>query len=158
MQIAALEALPTDWIYSFVMEDEPIPFSPAFEDLGLEHHLFLNNFGTLGFVFALMPLIYLGLFFASYCACCRCWRRCKKKLNRQMYWGVLLRSIIEGYVISLTCCLINMRMIDLSSESTKWTFGNSIITLIVFPILMIFPFYGVYHMNKYREKLNDASI
>ena len=59
MKIAAIEVIPTDLIYAYFSEVEGIPFSSTFEELGFEHHLVLNNFGTLGFILAIMPLAYV---------------------------------------------------------------------------------------------------
>ena len=67
MQVAAMEALPTDWIYSFIMKVEGKPVSEEFAALGIDHHLILNNFGTLGFVFGILPFVYITIGLASYC-------------------------------------------------------------------------------------------
>ena len=158
MQIAAMEALPTDWIYSFVTDVEGRPVTPVFEDLGFEHHLILNNFGTMGFVFAMLPFVYLIIFVASYCRACRCCRRCTKRARNYLYWSILLRLTIEGYVIGLICSLINMINLDLSRETDNWTFGNSVITLVIFPMLILFPIYCIWFMNKYRLSLNTDSM
>ena len=67
MEIASLEALPTEWIYGFFSQVGGRPLSPIFKDMGLEHHLILNNYGTLGFIFAMMPFLYLLAFIAGKC-------------------------------------------------------------------------------------------
>ena len=59
MSIAAFEAIPTDDIYAQISTVEGVPRTGMFETIGLEHHLFLNNFGTLGFVICSLPFIYL---------------------------------------------------------------------------------------------------
>ena len=64
-KIASFELVPTDMIYEEVFNSDPeggIPVSPIFENIGLEHHLLMNNFGTLGFFFALYPFFYLTYF------------------------------------------------------------------------------------------------
>mmetsp|Transcript_5385 Transcript_5385/g.7207 ORF Transcript_5385/g.7207 Transcript_5385/m.7207 type:complete len:122 (+) Transcript_5385:444-809(+) len=114
MMIASLEAIPTDLIYSFFTDVEGRPLSPIYEEIGLEHHLILNNYGTLGFVFACLPFLYLLHKLAEPCQACRCCRKFAKKLGKKLYWGILLRLIIEGWVIGLLSCLINLRDIDLS--------------------------------------------
>ena len=58
MMIAAVELIPTELIYSKVSSVEPQPLSSSFEELGLQHHLILDNFGTLGFMFAILPFLY----------------------------------------------------------------------------------------------------
>lgn len=45
MWIAAVEMIPTDYIYDKMADiEEAIPISSTFEELGFEHHLILNNF------------------------------------------------------------------------------------------------------------------
>ena len=58
MMIAAFEVIPTDAIYERLSSVEGNPISSAFEQLGFEHHLIMNNFGTLGFTFAFLPILY----------------------------------------------------------------------------------------------------
>ena len=55
-KIAAFELVPTDTIYEELFDSDPLsgtPVSPIFENIGFEHHLVMNNFGTLGFFLAL---------------------------------------------------------------------------------------------------------
>ena len=65
MLVAAFESIPTDDIYaSFFTVDEGRPLNSNFETLGFEHHLLLNNFGSLGFIlvfiiFPSYPLYYI---------------------------------------------------------------------------------------------------
>ena len=62
MWVAAAEVIPTDPIYTNLFDAtvEGIPLSPNFADIGLEHHLFLSNFGTLGFLLIfIVPLVYI---------------------------------------------------------------------------------------------------
>ena len=57
MMIAAFEFLPTDGWYESWFNSDPEagePFSDKFAEIGLEHHLTMNNMGTLGFMVALL--------------------------------------------------------------------------------------------------------
>ena len=62
MSVAAFEAIPTETIYFELFDSDPDagnPLTPVFEAIGFEHHLLLNNFGTLGVsFFAIMPFFY----------------------------------------------------------------------------------------------------
>ena len=111
-----MEALPTDWMYSFLSDIEGKPLSPVFEELGFEHHMMLNNYGTLGFVFLSMPLAYIIHCFSSSCSNIKCCIRFSRSFGRKIYWGIMLRMIIEGYVIGLLSCLINARSLDFTQE------------------------------------------
>ena len=64
-KIASFELVPTDMIYEWAFSSDPeggSPVSPIFENIGLEHHLLMNNFGTLGFFASLYPFFYLAYF------------------------------------------------------------------------------------------------
>mmetsp|Transcript_15839 Transcript_15839/g.21453 ORF Transcript_15839/g.21453 Transcript_15839/m.21453 type:complete len:90 (+) Transcript_15839:966-1235(+) len=82
MQIAAMEALPTDWMYSFLSSKEGRPMSPTFEEIGFEHHLFMNNSGSMGVFLACLPFLYLIHYMSTKCESSKCCRRCSKKLGK----------------------------------------------------------------------------
>ena len=58
MNIAAVELIPTETIYAYFSDTVGQPLSSSFEEVGFEHHLIMDNFGTLGFLFALLPFAY----------------------------------------------------------------------------------------------------
>ena len=59
MQIAACEFIPTEMIYSLISSIVGQPPNLSFAQVGFEHHLVMNNFGTLGFILGLLPLFYV---------------------------------------------------------------------------------------------------
>ena len=112
MMIAAVELIPTELIYSKVSSVEPQPLSTTFEELGFQHHLVLDNFGTLGFMFATLPLVYT---FELVSRCFIRSKRCKRfstRLHEKLYVGYLLRLIIQSYVVGIICCFLNLRKLD----------------------------------------------
>ena len=157
LQIASMEALPTDWIYSFFSKIPGEPISPIFEDMGFEHHLMLNNYGTLGFVFAMMPLLYFVHAVASFSQyqCCAKFRR---NLGKKIYWGTLLRMLIEGYVIGLISCLINIRSLDFTEDQDRWTQFNSILSVIVITLLTLFPIIAIRLLLKNFRRLGEQNM
>lgn len=157
MEIAAMEAIPTDQIYETISDVEAKPLKPSFEDIGFDHHLILNNYGTMGFVLVMLPFLYAFHAFSDSCKRCDCWRPKRHKLGKMLYWGTLLRCIIEGYVIGFICCLINLKQLDFSLEH-KWTYANSIISCILLPFWLVFPFVTVYLMVKNHKSLAHPSI
>ena len=51
MTIAAFDAIPTEDLYEeYFYDGEAFPINENFEKSGFEHHLLLNNFGSLGIV------------------------------------------------------------------------------------------------------------
>lgn len=134
--------------------EEGIPISSTFEELGFEHHLILNNFGTLGFLLSMLPLAYamFWLLEGFRRSSCKCYKRFMKRLNRQLYWSLILRVLIESYLIGLICSLLNVRLLDLSSDSNRWKFANQVITLIILPVLCLFPgLSAIFMITRWRK-------
>mmetsp|Transcript_46320 Transcript_46320/g.61322 ORF Transcript_46320/g.61322 Transcript_46320/m.61322 type:complete len:231 (+) Transcript_46320:378-1070(+) len=84
--------------------------------------------------------------------------KCKKKVNRFLYWGFVLRLILESYIIGFICSLINLSSLDLSTDADRWTRTNSYVTLFVFALLILFPFWGAYLMLTRFEVLHDRNM
>ena len=84
MSIAAFEIIPTEILYSRFSNVEGIPLSEEFEELGFEHHLILDNFGTLGVVFVSLPIAYMlnGIFTPYRKSFCDCFKRLQKRISR----------------------------------------------------------------------------
>ena len=61
-------------------------------------------------------------------------------MHRNIFWGALLRMIMEGYIIGLISCLCNMRELEFNSDKAdNWTVANSVMTMIILPVLGLFP-------------------
>ena len=144
MSLAAFEAIPTELIYELLFyQGEAYPINQNFEVIGFEHHLFLNNFGSIGFVCAIYSLLYiLYTVTKNCCECLKCCRRLNVKLERALYWNGTLRIIIESYTIGLICCLLNAMHLDFSSED-NWVYMNTILTVIFLPFLLLWPILAV---------------
>ena len=77
-------------------------------------------------------------------------------VNKKLFWGILLRIIIESYVIGFICCLLNIVVIreeSLAPNAEDWTKANSIFVLIVFPTLCLFPFVSACYLYKNFDNL-----
>ena len=81
MQIAAFETIPTEEIYEKWTDVVGQPINDNFEAIGFEHHLLLDNFGTLGVIFACFPFLYAVYFCISPCKGIYCCRKTAKKLR-----------------------------------------------------------------------------
>lgn len=83
--IAAAELIPTDYIYLewFKADIEGNPIETNFEDLGFEHHLLLNNFGTLGFfLLFILPVLYIVHWITDIFQGNKCCRRISIRLGK----------------------------------------------------------------------------
>ena len=94
MTIASVDLIPTEIIYGFVSDTKGEPLSLAFEEIGLEHHLILNNFGTLGFIFALLPFAYLLHLITKICNGVFCCQKFSNFLQKHLYFNFLIRLAI----------------------------------------------------------------
>ena len=147
MLVAAFESIPTDDIYaSLFTVDEGRPINSNFETLGFEHHILLNNFGSLGFivVFIILPSYPLYYIMKQF-HWVRCCRKSAKRLRKYLFWGALLRILLESYVIGYICCAVMSLELGFSHVS-NWTYYNSVLTVIIFPILIVFPFISAIFM------------
>ena len=75
------------------------------------------NLGTM-FVFYLI-YIFIAMFIAPSLLCCRTRskriKKCSKKLNKAVYWGVLLTLLNESYIIAIVCVMINLKIFSMDS-------------------------------------------
>ena len=79
-------------------------------------------------------------------------------MQKRLYWGVILRMMIEGYVIGLLSCLINMKSLDFTEDQDRWTFANSIISVVVLVILTMFPIIAARFLVRNRFQLSKPSM
>ena len=156
MKVAAFEMIPTDSIYEKFSDAEGRPVTEQFETIGFEHHLLLNNFGTLGVLFGSLPLFYAFYYCISPCKGIYCCRRTAKKLRRYLFWKSALRLTIECYIIGLICCLINARELEFSDYEDRWTWLNSVLTCIVLPIFCLFPVFILRFFCKHSGKQYES--
>jgi len=147
MQIAAMEAIPTDLIYEQFSQIEGIPMNDKFEEIGFEHHLVLNNFGTLGFVLAILPFLYVLHACTNIFQGIKCCRKFSKKLGTKLYYAIVLRTIMESFVIGLICTFVGLINMDFS-RNDNWTYINSIVSIITLVMFGIFPIWGLYFLLK----------
>lgn len=155
MAIAAFELIPTDLIYQYAFNSDPdegVPVNQDFADLGFDHHLMMQNFGTLGFFFVLLIPLYLFDYLLGKCKGIKCCRKFGKRLERTLYWSIILRTIIESFIIGFICCLINVKNLDLSRED-NWTYANSILSIVIGPIFCLFPVLGVIFLYRNWRQL-----
>ena len=147
MMIAAFELVPTDDIYENIDDAgvEAVALNDRYEQIGLEHWLYLSNQGTFGFIIAASMLVYM----IYYCLICfksvKCCRKTIKSLEQRLFWGFTLRLIIESYIITFICCLLNLRKLDFSLEY-NWILSNSIIAVVSLPIFALFPVIAICYM------------
>ena len=158
-QIAAFEVIPTEEIYDKAFTVIIVEaFTPYFETIGLEHVLLFQNFGTLGFVIAAQPIIYITYYIMASCAGrIKCCKRNSRKLGRILFWNSLLRLVIESFVIGILCCLLNARELEFDTEN-KWTYANAVLTLIFLPIFAFFPIISGLCMCRGFKKLENEDV
>lgn len=114
--------------------------------------MLINNFGTLGLILFVILFCYFLYFLIYQFRQYRCCRRLGKRAAGVLFWSILLRMIIESYIIGMICCLCNLQSLDFS-EGDAWTVANSVITLILSPVIFVFPFAAAISMFKHFKEL-----
>ena len=160
MTIAAFELIPTDIIYEKLFDSDPDdgqPIDMNFSDLGFEHHLLMQNFGTLGFFSAMLIPVYMISFVIRCFRKYKCCGRMYQKLAKKLYWSIVLRTIIESYVIGLICCFVNVMNLDFSRED-YWTYTNAILTVIIGTLFILFPIIATFYMFVNWNQLDSMRV
>ena len=104
-----------------------------------------------------MPFQYAFYYIILNFKCLKCCRKFRKYLDKKLFWGAIIRLMIESYGIGFICILLNVRELDLSNDDT-WTYLNSVLTLIALPAFIIFPVVGVFIMCKKFTRLSEKVV
>ena len=95
---------------------------------------FLNNIGSLGIMFVLLALLYLIWPFVS------CFRRklpaISHSIESSLYWSLILRTVIEAYIVLILCVLINFKSL---TWTDTWECFNSALSIAMIFLLVVFP-------------------
>ena len=149
--IANFDIIPTDAVFDliFVWPEED-PFNQSFESFGLESYYAIANLGT---VFAVV-IVYLILMIIQFTA----WvfaskmRRAKKvseKLSNFLYWGGIIRLLMEGFLEMIIATMLNVRR-------NNWDMTYSLLLSNIFSwlmtlILTLFPVWIICFYSSRRE-------
>ena len=141
MQIAAFDAIPTDDIYDKIANAENFgdPINSNFETVGLEQLLLLPNFGSLGVVILVYPFLYITYYMLGFCDACKSCRKKRKALGKQLFWGALIRLIIESLPIGILCCAVNLTEMNFDPKGDNFVFANAVMTVFFTSVFVIFP-------------------
>lgn len=74
-----------------------------------------------------------------------------------MYWGIIIRTIIESHIIGFICCIINVKRAD-HSVTDAWTEVNTYLSYIVLPIYVLFPVAAIFYMYRQHESLGQQDL
>ena len=107
----------------------------------------LLNFGSLGMVLMMYPLLYIYQFLIAFCSFSDRCRRHRRKLGDNLYWGALLRLLIESYMIGILGCFLNIEIISFdSANSSTWQILNAYFTVLMTFVFGIFPIATIGYM------------
>ena len=108
---------------------------------------------------AAFPFLYTYHFLSRCFLSVKCCKSITKWLGNQLYYGALMRMIIESYVIGIISCMLNLRWIYLSNEETdNWSKANTFVTLVVLPLYLLFPLLGICLIKKNQNKWNNKKV
>ena len=123
----------------------------------MEHHLTMNNLGTLGFIMIIILLLFVVTAIFSCCKSIKCCEKVYRRLESALYYNIILRTIMESFVIGVMCTLINLKQIDFSMDD-RWTFANTVITIILSTIYALFPIFAALYMLGNWELISHQYI
>ena len=85
----------------------------------------------------------------------RCYKAAKR-MGRNLYWGTVIRAVIESHTIGFICCLINLKAAESQSgEQDWWTAANTNLTYAVLTLFILFPVFSVIFMLKNHSRLHE---
>jgi hypothetical protein len=117
--------------------------------------MIVNNLGSMWFVCLLQPGFFLIFAFVNFCLFRNralrffpCWLRCRKRYKpkldeyfKNLFWNNLIKFVDQQYEILCVMCMIGFTSLRLDSSYTAGEIYCSWFVLIVFPILLIYPFF-----------------
>ena len=83
-------------------------------------------------------------------------------MRRKLYYGNLIRLIIESFVIGMICSLISMKVIlsrdghQPNEERDLWTQANEIIAYIATSVFILFPILGTVFLHRRFDQLQET--
>lgn len=126
VEIANFDILPTDDLFAKIFDfpDEG-GFNLNFESIDIGSYYAIENLGTVFLIFNIYVVLsviqLVGYIFSERVRCCR---KVSKKISGFLYWGGILRLLMEGYLETLLCTMLNLYLI--SREWTNTTVAYSI--------------------------------
>lgn len=149
MQIAAFDVLPTDAFYDdyFSMEAKEA-VNDNFDALGFNSMWFLYNMGSLTLSWVCIPLLALPIFLLR---CVKCITRLSPTLNkmhtnldRWMFWQFPITVLNQSCLIVYMCCLINLLLIDFSSDKI-----STVSAIVMLCVVVVAPIRLTYRLARY---------
>lgn len=86
-----------------------------------------------------------------------CCFKVSKWLEGKLFWSAYIRLMMESYIIGFICCLLNIRQLDFGSGDS-YTVFNSVLTVIVLPIYVLFPILHIAFMYKNFKSLGQSQM
>ena len=108
----------------------------------------------MGVIALFIPIIYL---ISPITRCCESDHRVSKlrrNLNKSLYWGFMLRGLVEAYIIIAICALINFKQLQLDGD---WEVVNTALSISMLLGLISFPIFISMFLHKNKYRLSDKS-
>ena len=156
VEIANFDVLPTDALFAEIFDfPEDGSFNMNFETTGLESYYAIENLGTVFLIFniyvVLSILQLIGYCFKNKVKWCK---KMSKKIGKFLYWGGILRLLMEGFLETIICTMLNLRV--MSKEWDNVTIAYSIQFSVVMTLLLVLlPVWSTIFYWKNRNKWED---
>ena len=60
-------------------------------------------------------------------------------MGKQLFWGALIRLIIESLPIGILCCAVNLTEMNFDLKGDNFVFANAVMTVFFTSIFVLFP-------------------
>ena len=131
--------------------------SPNYETVGIESVYLIINLGSLGVIIMLYPFLFLAYYLMGICSNFKFCRKQRKRLGKNLFWGAVLRLIIESYMIGFLCCAVNFKNLNFD-YSQRWEFTNTVLATTLISIFILFPIFSTRYLIKHFVKLRERSF
>ena len=116
----------------------------------------LNNLGTLLIFFIIYPLLVLVYYLLlPFKKCCKCCKRMNQKLNKDLFYGMIITGIVESYATLSLCCLVSLYT---PLQFTSYGLIVQAVSCLIFALIVVFmPVFIIRVFTKNFESLNSKS-
>ena len=158
MHIASFDIFPTEWLFDKIFKDleHTNPLTVNFEAVGFESLWLIYNLGSITIIILGLPFLMLFVLILS--ALGKYFHKAEAAshyLKRKLFWNAFIRLITESYTMLIIGCMINSKHIKWYNLSAGI---NSLLVYLIFIVLISYPIFIVYYLNKYFNQLNTAQF
>ena len=122
----------------------------------MESTYMLNNLGSLLLIYLSYPvllILYRGVY--TFRNCSYCCKKTQKRLQKKLFYGMAIVTIVESYAILALCCIVALYSLDFTSLGL---IVQSVSCIFFTLILILLPLFIYRLFNKYFNILGNRKV